>query len=105
MPCCTISHIEYLLSLIQIRRQVQIKLILINSLQFISCVMIYSLNYKTISPYISTVLALLSIITLGWLSWCQERHIEQLGRSIVQLCLQTPSNNPTENDEDGLHQN
>ena len=105
MPCCTISHIEYLLKLIQIRRQVQIKLILINSLQFISCVMIYSLNYKTISPYISTVLALLSIITLGWLSWYQQQHIEQLGRSIVQLCLQTPPNNPTENDEDGLHQN
>ena len=105
MSCCTITHIEYLLSLIQIRKQVQIKLILINTLQLISCVMVYSLNYKTVSPYISTVLALLSIITLGWLSWCQQRHIEKLGRSIVQLCLQTPPNNPTENDEDGLHQN
>ena len=105
MPCCTIAHIEYLLSLIQIRKQVQIKLILINTLQLISCVMIYSLNYKTISPYISTVLAVLSIVTLGWLSLCQQRHIEKLGRSIVQLCLLTPPNNPTENDEDGLHQN
>ena len=105
MPCCTIAHIEYLLSLIQIREQVQIKLILINTLQFFSCIMVWSLNYKTASPFISTVLAVLSIVTLGWLSLCQQRHIEKLGRSIVQLCLLTPPNNPTENDEDGLHQN
>ena len=103
---CTIAHIEYMLSLIQIRKEVQIKLILINILQFISCIMVWSLNYKTASPFVSTVLAVLSIVTLGWLSLCQQRHIEKLGKSIVQLCLQSPFNNPAENDhvsEDGLH--
>ena len=104
---CTIAHIEYMLSLIQIRKETQIKLILINLLQFISCIMVWSLNYKTASPFVSTVLAVLSILTLGWLSLCQQRHIEKLGKSIVQLCLQSPFNNPAENDrvsEDGLHQ-
>ena len=105
-PQCIIAHIEYMLSLIQLRKETQIKLILINLLQFISCIMVWSLNYKTASPFVSTVLAVLSIVTLGWLSLCQQRHIEKLGKSIVQLCLQSPFNNPAENDrvsEDGLH--
>ena len=102
MPCCVVSHIEYILHLIQIRKQVQIKTLLIKTLQLLSCAMIYCVNYKTISPWITTVLALLSVVTLGWLSWCQERHIGHLSRSIVQLCIQTP---PTANEEDGLHQN
>ena len=102
MPCCVVSHIEHILHLIQIRRQTKIKTLLIKTLQLISLAMIYCVNYKQVSPWITTLLALLSVDTLGYLAWCQERNIEHLSRSIVQLCIQNP---PTVNEEDGLHQN
>ena len=105
-PTCIFLHIDYILALIQLRKETQIKLILINLLQLFSCVMVWSLNYRTASPYVSTVLGVLSIVTLGWLSLCQQRHIEKLGKSIVQLCMQSPFNNPDENDrisENGQH--
>ena len=105
-PTCIFSHIEYMLALIQLRKETQIKLILINFLQLFSCVMVWSLNYQTASPYVSTILGVLSIVTLGWLSLCQQRHIEKLGKSIVQLCMQSPFNNTDENDrisENGQH--
>ena len=102
MPYCVTSHIECILHLLYIRKEVKIKTLLIYTLQFLSCGMLYCTQYKTISPWISTILALLSIVTLGWLSWCQERQIEYLSRSIVELCIQTPS---SANEGDGLHEN
>ena len=105
-PTCIFLHIDYILALIQLRKETQIKLIMINLLQLFSCVRVWSLNYRTASPYVSTVLGVLSIVTLGWLSLCQQRHIEKLGKSIVQLCMQSPFNNPDENDrisENGQH--
>ena len=105
-PQCFFSHVDYLLALIQLRREIQIKLILLNLLQLFVFVMVWSLNYKTISPYVSTLLGILSIITLGWLAICQQRHIEKLGKTITALCMQSPFNNPDQEDrisENGQH--
>ena len=89
-PTCIFSHIEYMLALIQLRKETQIKLILINFLQLFSCVMVWSLNYRTASPYVSTVLGILSIVTLGWLSLCQQRHIEKLGKALYNCVCSHP---------------
>ena len=102
-PTCIFSHIEYMLALIQLRKETQIKLILINFLQLFSCVMVWSLNYRTASPYVSTVLGILSIVTLGWLALCQQKHIEKLGKIIVTLCMQSAFNNPDEDDRISLN--
>ena len=101
MPYNPTTHIECILQLLYIRRAVKIKSLLIYSLQLFSCGMLYCSQYKSISPWVSTILALLSIITLGWLSWCQEKQIEYLSRSIVELCIQSP---PSTNEGDGLHE-
>ena len=112
MPCklvhpqCIFSRVDYLLALIHLRREIQIKLILLNLFQLFVFVMVWYLNYKTISPYVSTVLVILSIATLGWLAICQQRHIEKLGKTITALCMQSPFNNPDEEDhtsENGQH--
>ena len=102
MPYCVVSHIECILHLLHIRKETKIKVLLIYTLQLLSCAMLYCAQYKTVSPWTTTALALLSLVTLGWLSWCQERHIEYLSRSIVELCIQTP---PSANEGDGLHEN
>ena len=105
-PQCIFSHVDYLLALIQLRREIQIKLILLNLLQLFVFVMVWSLNYKTISPYVSTLLGILSIITLGWLAICHQRHIKKLGKTITALCMQSPFNNPDQEDrisENGQH--
>ena len=105
-PQCIFSHVDYLLTLIQLRREIQIKLTLLNILQLFVFLMMWSLNYKTISPYVSTLLGILSIITLGWLAICQQRHIEKLGKTITALCMQSPFNNPDQEDrvsENGQH--
>ena len=105
-PTCIFSHVDYLLALISLRREIQIKLILLNLLHLFVFLMVWSLNYKTISPYVSTLLGILSIITLGWLAICQQRHIEKLGKTITALCMQSPFNNPDQEDrisENGQH--
>ena len=102
MPYCLVGQIEIILHLLSIRKEIRIKTLLIYILQFISCSMVYCAQYKSISPWITTVLALLSLVTLGWLSWCQEKHIEYLNRSIIELCSQLP---PSNNAGDGLHEN
>ena len=101
MPYCPTTHIECILQLLYVRRAVKIKSLLIYSLQLFSCGMLYCSQYKSIGPWVSTILALLSIITLGWLSWCQEKQIEYLSRSIIELCIQSP---PSTNAGDGLHE-
>ena len=101
MPYCLVGQIEIILHLLSIRKEIRIKTLLIHILQFISCSMVYCAQYKSISPWITTVLALLSLVTLGWLSWCQEKHIEYLNRSIIELCSQLP---PSNNAGDGLHE-
>ena len=101
MPYSLVGQIEIILHLFSIRKRIRIKNLLINILQIISCSMVYCAQYKSISPWITTVLALLSLVTLGWLSWCQEKHIEYLNRSIIELCSQLP---PSNNAGDGLHE-
>ena len=101
MPYSLVGQIEIILHLLSIRKRIRIKTLLIHILQFISCSMVYCAQYKSISPWITTVLALLSLVTLGWLSWCQEKHIEYLNRSIIELCSQLP---PSNNAGDGLHE-
>ena len=102
MPYCILGQIEIILHLLYIRKETRIKALLIYILQFFSCGMLYCAQYKAISPWVTTVLALLSLVTLGYLSWCQERHIEYLNRSIIELCIQAPS---SADEGDGLHQN
>ena len=105
-PTCIFSHVDYLSALIQLKRETQIKLILLNLLQLFVFVLVWSLNYKTISPCVSNVLGILSIATLSWLAICQPRHIENLGKTIPALCMQSPFNNPDEEDrisENGQH--
>ena len=105
-PQCTFSHVDYLLALIQLRREIQIKLTLLNILQLFVFMIMCTLNYKTCSPYVSILLGILSIITLGWLAICQQRHIEKLGKTITALCMQSPFNNPDQEDrvsENGQH--
>ena len=101
MPYCVLGQIEIILHLLYIRKEIRIKTLLIYILQFISCSMVYSAQYKSISPWVSTILALLSLVTLGYLSWCQEKHIEYLNRSIIELCTQLP---PSNDAGDGLHE-
>ena len=102
MPYCILGQIEIILHLLYIRKETRIKALLIYILQFFSSGMLYCTQYKAISPWVTTVLALLSLVTLGYLSWCQERHIEYLNRSIIELCIQAPS---SVDEGDGLHEN
>ena len=101
MPYNLVGQIEIILHLFSIRKRIRIKNLLINILQIISCSMVYCVQYKSISPWVTTALALISLVTLSWLSWCQQKHIEHLNRSLIELCSQLPSSN---NDEDGLHE-
>ena len=105
-PQCIFSHVDYLLALIQLRREIQIKLTLLNILQLFVFVMMWTLNYKTCSPYVSILLGILSIITLAWMAICQQRHIEKLGETITALCIESPFNDPDQADrvfESGQH--
>ena len=100
MPFNQSLHINCILQLLYARRIVRIKTLLIYFAQSLSCSMLYFSQYKAASPWIFTILALLSIITLSWLSWCQQKQIEYLSKSIIELCVQSPSSNPG----DGLHE-
>ena len=52
-PQCLHSHLEYLMSLITLRREINIKLNLISFLQFLIFGMMWSsLNYQSCTPYI-----------------------------------------------------
>ena len=95
-----------MVALIELRREIQIKLTLLNVIQLFVFVMMWTLNYKTCSPYVSILLGILSIITLGWMAICQQRHIEKLGETIITLCMQSPFNDPEQEDcvsESGQH--
>ena len=101
-PQCIFSHVEYLVALIELRREIQIKLKLLNVIQL----SVFVINYKTCSPYVSILLGILSIITLGWMAICQQHHIEKLGETITTLCMQSPFNDPEQEDrvsESGQH--
>ena len=95
-PQCIYSHIEYLMSLIDLRREIQIRLNLLNLLQLFIFGMMWSLSYKSCSPYVSIVLGILSMTTLAWIGICQQRHIQKLGETIThlghsgQLCTVVP---------------
>ena len=48
------------------------------------------------------------MITLAWIAVAQSNHIEQLGKSITALCVNSPFNDPDESDrlsENGQHYN
>ena len=98
-PQCIYSHIEYLMSLIDLRREIQIRLNLLNLLQlFIFGMMWANLSYKTCTPYVSIVLGILSMVTLAWIGICQQRHIQKLGETITHLCIDSPFNNEDQSD-------
>ena len=101
MPYNLIGQIEIILHLFSLRKRIRIKDSLINILQIISCLMVFCVQYKTVSPWVTTALALISLVSLSWLSWCQQQHIEYLNRTLVELCSQLPSSNI---DEESLHE-
>ena len=105
-PQCIYSHKEYLMSLIDLRREIQFKLTLFNVLQLFVFGMMWTLNYKNCSPYVSIVLGILSMTTLAWIGICQQRHIRKLGETITALCMYSPFNDPDQSDhvsESGQH--
>ena len=101
MPYNLIGQIEIILHLFSLRKRIRIKDSLINILQIISCLMVFCVQYKTVSPWVTTALALISLVSLSWLSWCQQQHIEYLNRTLVELCSKLPSSNI---DEENLHE-
>ena len=106
-PQCLHSHLEYLLSLIALRREIHIRLSLINFLQLLIFGMMWgSLSYKSCTPYVTIVLGCLSMITLAWIAICQMQHIKKLGETITHLCTDSPFNDEDQADrvsESGLH--
>ena len=96
-----ICKIEIILHLFDLRRQTRIKFSLLKILQFISILTIFCMQYQSISPWISSALAIISCVVLGWLSWCQHQNIAFLNRTLVELCQKLPSSNI---DEQSLHE-
>ena len=101
MPDHLICKIEIILHLFCLRRKIRIKDSLLNILQIISILIVLCMQYKSISPWITTALAIISLVSLSWLSWCQHQHIEYLNRTLVELCSKLPSSNI---DEENLHE-
>ena len=101
-----ICKIEIILHLFDLNRQTRIKYSLLKILQFISVLIIFwpifCMRYQSISPWISSALAIISCIVLGWLSLCQHQNIAFLNRTLVELCQKLPSSNIDEQslDED-----
>ena len=65
-----------------------------------------SLSYKSCTPYVTIVLGILSMITLGWIAICQQKHIQKLGETIPHLCTDSPFNDEDQADrvsESGQH--
>ena len=106
-PQCIYSHFEYLMSLIDLRREINIRLNLINFLQLLIFGMMWgNLSYKSCTPYVTIVLGILSMITLAWIGICQQRHIQKLGETITHLCMDSPFNDEEQSDrvsESGQH--
>ena len=96
-----ICKIEIILHLFDLRRQTRIKFSLLKILQFISILTIFCMQYRSISPWISSALAVISCVVLGWLSWCQHQNIAFLNRTLVELCQKLPSSTI---DEQSLHE-
>ena len=93
------SHLKYLMSLITLRREKNIRLNLINFLQLLIFGMMWgSLNYKSCTPYVTIVLGILSMITLAWIAICQQKHIQKLGETITHLCKDSPFNDEDHSD-------
>ena len=62
--------------------------------------------YSKTSPFLVIILGTLVILTLGYISIAQTRHIEQLGETISHLCMDSPFNELEKSDqlsENGEH--
>ena len=95
-----ICKIELILHIFDLRKHSEIKSSLINILQSISILItlwpLLCMQYRTLSPWVSSILAIISCITLGWLSWCQANNIAFLNRALVDLCRRLPAANMEE---------
>ena len=58
------------------------------------------MQYRSLSPWISSALAVISCTVLGWLSWCQHQNLAFLNKALVELCQRLPSTV----DEESLHE-
>ena len=108
-PECLHAHISYLMNLINLRREINIKVKLLNFLICVMFSMIWSsLTYSNCASYLTVILGLLTMVTLAWIAVAQSNHIEQLGKSITALCVNSPFNDPDQSDrlsENGQHWN
>ena len=106
-PQCLHAHLQFLMSLIDLRREINVKIKLINFLQFLIFSMMWSsLTYQNCTPYLTIILGILTMITLTWVAVCQQNHINELGKSITLLCVESPFNDEEQSDrlsESGQH--
>ena len=91
--------IQLVLHIFGLLKQNRIKSSLLNLLSFIS-VLIFCMQYSTVAPWVSSALALINSITLGWLAWCQHSNLVFLNQALVDLCQRLPH----PGNEEDLHQ-
>ena len=91
--------IQLVLHIFGLLKQNRIKSSLLNLLSFIS-VLIFCMQYSTFAPWVSSALAVINSIVLGWLAWCQHSNLVFLNQALVELCqrLRHPGN------EEDLHE-
>ena len=90
-PECLHAHLSYLMNLIDLRREINVKIKLLNFLIFLVFTMIWSsLSNTNSAPYLTVVLGLLTMITLAWIAVAQSNHIEQLGKVLLRCVLHHP---------------
>ena len=82
------------MDLISIQKQINITGKVINLLVFMIFSMMWAATiYSKTSPFLVIILGILVILTLGYISIAQTRHIEQLGET-----MDSPFNDPEKSD-------
>ena len=86
-PECLHAHLCFLMYSVSIQRQIYISTKAINLLVFMVFSMMWGATiYSKTLPFPVIILGLLVILTLGYISVAQTRHIKQLGDMITHLC-------------------
>ena len=102
-PQCLHAHLQFLMSLIDIRREINVKIRLINFLQFLIFSMMWAcLTWGNTAPYLTITLGILTMVTLTWVAVCQQNHINELGKAITLMCVKSPFNDGEQSDRSTL---
>ena len=106
-PHCLHAHLQFLMSLIEIRREINVIIRLFNFLQFLIFSMMWAcLTWGNTAPYLTITLGILTMVTLTWVAVCQQNHINELGKAITLMCVKSPFNDEEQSDrlsESGQH--